>query len=210
MYKFYLKRLIEFVGVLCLIMILSPLFVIVTILIYFANKQSGVLFYQTRIGKGEKPFRIIKFKSMTDEKDKNGNLLPDDKRLTKIGRFIRSTSIDELPQLFNILKGEMSLIGPRPLPPSYLPYYTEEEAQRHDVRPGISGWAQVNGRKNISWDQKLEYDIYYVNNLTFALDVKIFFLTLFIILKRENVGIESSGLISLYDDREVKRSHYVK
>jgi len=169
-----------------------------------------VFFFQKRIGKDEKPFQIIKFKSMTDEKDANGKLLPDSKRLTRAGRFVRITSIDELPQLFNILKGDMSLIGPRPLLQIYLPYYTPREAHRHDVRPGISGWAQVNGRKNITWDHKLECDAYYVEHLSFWFDVKIFFMTIMKVFKHDDVGVESSGKVSLYHVRPVQRPEYVK
>ena len=192
------------------IVILSSLFLVVTLWLHFANKGAGAFFFQERIGKGEKPFKIIKFKSMTDERDANGELLPDAQRLTKAGRFVRSTSIDELPQLFNILKGDMAFIGPRPLPASYLPYYNEREAHRHDVRPGISGWAQVNGRKNITWDHKLECDTYYVEHLTMWLDIKIFFLTVYKVFKRESVGVETSGNVSLYDVRPVQRPEYVK
>lgn len=210
MYRYFLKRLIGFLGALVAIILLSPLFIFVTIWLHFANKGAGAFFCQTRIGKGEKPFRIIKFKSMTDEKDENGKRLPDAQRLTKAGRFVRKTSIDELPQLINILKGDMAFIGPRPLPPSYLPYYTDEEAHRHDVRPGISGWAQVNGRKNITWQHKLECDVYYVQHLTMWLDIKIFFMTVMNVFKREGVGVETSGQVSLYDTRGVQRPQYVK
>lgn len=210
MYKHFFKRLIGFIGALIALIILFPLLLVVIIWLHFANKGAGVFFFQKRIGKGEKPFKIIKFKSMTDERDKDGNLLPDKDRLTKAGRFVRATSIDELPQLINILKGDMSFIGPRPLPPIYLPYYTPAEAHRHDVRPGISGWAQVNGRKNITWDHKLECDVYYVEHLTMWMDIKIFFLTVHKVFKRESVGVETSGNVSLYDVREVQRPEYVK
>lgn len=210
MYKHFLKRVIGFFGALIAVILLSPLFIFVTLWLHFANKSAGAFFYQTRIGKGEKPFRIIKFKSMTDETDENGKRLPDAQRLTKAGRFVRSTSIDELPQLINILKGDMAFIGPRPLPPSYLPYYTDEEAHRHDVRPGISGWAQVNGRKNITWQHKLECDVYYVQHLTMWLDIKIFFTTVMNVFKREGVGVDNSGVVSLYDTRDVQRPQYLK
>lgn len=210
MYKHCLKRLIGFIGALVAIILLSPLLIFVIIWLHFANKGAGAFFFQTRIGKGEKPFRVMKFKSMTDERDANGELLPDAKRLTRAGRFVRSTSIDELPQLINILKGDMSFIGPRPLPPVYLPYYSDEEAHRHDVRPGISGWAQVNGRKNITWQHKLECDVYYVNHLSLWLDIKIFFMTIINVFKREGVGLETSGDLSLYDIRDVQRPQYVK
>lgn len=210
MYTHFFKRVIGFLGALVALFLLSPLFIFVTLWLHFANKGAGVFFYQPRIGKGEKPFRIIKFKSMTDERDANGELLPDKERLTKAGRFVRSTSIDELPQLINILKGDMAFIGPRPLPPSYLPYYSDEEAHRHDVRPGISGWAQVNGRKNITWQHKLECDVYYVQHLTMWLDIKIFFMTVMNVFKREGVGVENSGVVSLYDTRDVQRPQYLK
>lgn len=209
MYKHFFKRLIGFFGALVAIILLSPLFIIVTVWLHFANKGAGAFFFQERIGRGEKPFKIIKYKSMTDEQDANGELLPDAQRLTKAGKFVRSTSIDELPQLLNILKGDMAFIGPRPLPGSYLPYYTDEEAHRHDVRPGISGWAQVNGRKNITWQHKLEYDVYYVQHLTLWLDIKIFFKTAMNVFKREGVGVESSGVVSLYDTRDVQRPQYL-
>lgn len=210
MYKHFLKRLIGFCGALVAVLLLSPLFIFVIIWLHFANKGAGAFFFQERIGRGEKPFKIIKFKSMTDERDANGKLLPDAQRLTKAGKFVRSTSIDELPQLFNILKGDMAFIGPRPLPKAYLPYYTDEEAHRHDVRPGISGWAQVNGRKNITWQHKLECDVYYVQHLTMWLDIKIFFMTVMNVFKREGVGVESSGVVSLYDIRDVQRPQYLQ
>lgn len=210
MYRHFFKRVFGFIGALIAVIILSPLFLFVIIWLYFANKGAGVFYFQTRIGKGEKPFKVIKFKSMTDEKDANGELLPDAQRLTRAGRFVRSTSIDELPQFFNIIKGDMAFIGPRPLLPVYLPYYTQEEAHRHDVRPGISGWAQVNGRKNITWNHKLECDVYYVKNLTLWLDIKIFFLTIYKVFKRESVGVETSGNVSLYDVRGVQRPEYLK
>ena len=195
MYTHFLKRVIGFFGALVALILLSPLFIFVTLWLHFANKGAGAFFYQTRIGKGENPFRIIKFKSMTDERDANGELLPDAQRLTKAGKFVRSTSIDELPQLINILKGDMAFIGPRPLPP---------------VRPGISGWAQVNGRKNITWQHKLECDVYYVQHLTMWLDIKIFFMTVMNVFKREGVGVENSGVVSLYDTRDVQRPQYLE
>ena len=210
MYKHFFKRILGFIGALIGILLLSPVFVFVSIWLHFANKGAGAFFFQERIGKDEKPFKIIKFKSMTDERDSSGNLLPDAQRLTAAGRFVRSTSIDELPQFFNILKGYMAFIGPRPLPKVYLPYYTDEEARRHDVLPGISGWAQVNGRKNITWDKKLEYDKYYAEHCSFLLDAKIFFLTIYKVFKRESVGVESSGVVSLYDTRGIQREKYAQ
>ena len=205
MYKHFFKRIIGFTGALLGVLLLSPIFIVVTIWLHFSNKGAGAFFYQERVGKGEKPFKIIKFKSMTDEKDAEGNLLPDAERLTKAGKFGRSTSIDELPQFFNVLKGDMAFIGPRPLPPVYLPYYTKEEAKRHDVLPGISGWAQVNGRKNITWQHKLDCDRYYAEHCSFWLDTKIFFLTIYKVLKRDSVGVESSGVVSLFDIRGIQR-----
>lgn len=178
MYKSFFKRLIDFSIVFVALLIIWPLLLIITIWLHFANKGAGAFFFQERPGKDEKIFRVIKFKSMTDERDPEGNLLPDAKRLTKIGAFIRKTSIDELPQLINVLKGDMALIGPRPLLPEYLPYYTKRERLRHTVRPGITGWAQVNGRNNVTWDQKLELDAYYVEHLSFMMDVKVLFTTI--------------------------------
>ena len=189
MYCKYLKHLLDFTIVLCVLVVIWPILLVIIIWLHFANKGAGVFFTQERPGKNGKIFNVLKFKSMTDERDKDGKLLPDNQRLTRIGRFIRSTSIDELPQLFNVIKGDMSLIGPRPLVTIYLPYYNEKEKHRHDIRPGITGWAQVNGRKSITWEQKLAYDIDYVNNMSFWLDVKIFFLTVYKVFKRENVGV---------------------
>lgn len=189
MYRHFFKCIIDFTIVFCTLVVIWPFLLIITIWLYFANKGAGVFFFQERPGKCNKIFKVIKFKSMTDERDKDGKLLPDNQRLTKIGRFIRSTSMDELPQLFNVIKGDMSLIGPRPLATIYLPYYNEKEQHRHDVRPGITGWAQVNGRKSITWEQKLAYDIDYVSNMSLWMDAKIFFLTVYKVFKRENVGV---------------------
>ena len=199
MYKHFLKRLIGFFGALVAVILLSPLFIFVIIWLHFANKGAGVFYHQTRIGKGERPFNVIKFKSMTDERDDKGDLLPDAQRLTKPGKFVRNTSIDELPQLYNILKGDMAFIGPRPLPPAYLPLYSEEQHHRHDVKPGISGWAQVNGRNSISWTEKFRYDVYYVNHLTLWMDVKIFFLTIKKVFVRENVDFESAAELHAFN-----------
>lgn len=209
MYKHFFKRFFDFIMVLIVLLCIWWIIAIIAIWLHFANKGAGAFFTQTRIGKNERPFKIYKFKSMTDERDSSGKLLPDAQRLTKVGRFIRSTSLDELPQLFNVLRGDMALIGPRPLPLSYLPYYTEEESVRHQVRPGITGWAQVNGRKNITWERKLEYDVYYVRHLTLLLDVKIFFLTIINVLKRDGVGVDTSGRVSLYDTRPIQRPEYL-
>lgn len=175
-----IKRPIGFLGALVGLTLLSPIFLVTIILLFFANKNGwkGVFFTQKRPGKNEKIFKALKFKTMTDERDASGNLLPDADRLTKVGKFIRSTSIDELPQLINILKGDMAFIGPRPLLVKYLPLYSEEQHHRHDVTPGMSGWAQVNGRNNISWAKKFELDVYYVNHIGLVMDVKIFFTTI--------------------------------
>lgn len=187
MYKHFFKRLIDFILVFCVLLIIWPLLLLITVWLHIANKGAGAFFFQERPGKDGKIFRVIKFKSMTDERDAQGNLLPDAQRLTKVGRIVRSTSIDELPQLINVLKGDMALIGPRPLLIRYLPYYTERERLRHTVRPGITGLAQVNGRNNLRWDDKLELDAYYAEHLTFGLDVKIFFSTLYKVIKRDGV-----------------------
>ena len=185
MYKHFFKRAIDFTIVFIALLIIWPLLAIIAIWLHFANKGAGAFFYQERPGKDEKIFKVIKFKSMTDERDAKGDLLPDRERLTKAGKFVRSTSMDELPQLINVLKGDMALIGPRPLLPRYLPYYTERERLRHSVRPGISGWAQVNGRNNITWDNKLECDAYYAEHVNLWFDIKILGLTIYKVIKRE-------------------------
>lgn len=192
MYKNFFKRIIDFTIVFIALLIIWPILLIITIWLHFANKGAGAFFTQERPGKDGKIFKVIKFKSMTDERDENGRLLPDTQRLTKVGKFVRSTSIDELPQLINVLKGDMALIGPRPLLPEYLPYYTEREQLRHTVRPGITGWAQVNGRNNVTWDQKLEYDAYYVEHLSFVMDIKILFATIKNVLERKDVVVVPS------------------
>jgi len=194
MYKNYCKRFFDFTVALFGCILLFPIFVVVTICLYFAN-QGKPFFFQVRPGKKENFFKIIKFKTMNDKKDANGNLLPDSERLTKVGSFVRKTSIDEIPQLINVLKGDMSLIGPRPLLPAYLPLYNEMQKQRHDVRPGITGWAQVNGRNAISWQQKFEYDVFYVNNISFMNDMKIIFLTVKKVVVRE--GISAEGVATM-------------
>lgn len=185
MYKKFFKRVIDFTIVLMALLIIWPILLIIYIWLTIANKGAGAVFYQERPGKDGKIFKVIKFKSMTDERDTEGNLLPDAERLTKVGKFVRSTSIDELPQLINVLKGDMAMIGPRPLLPRYLPYYTEREQLRHTVRPGITGWAQVNGRNNISWDNKLECDAYYAEHVSLYFDLKILWLTIYKVIKRE-------------------------
>lgn len=189
MYKNFIKRILDILVALVGLLILSPIFILVTIGLYFAN-QGKPFFFQERPGLNEKIFKIIKFKTMNDKKDAQGNLLPDAERLTSVGAFVRKTSLDEIPQLINVLKGDMSLIGPRPLRTYYLPLYNEEQKTRHNVRPGITGWAQVNGRNAISWTKKFELDVYYVNNISFALDLKIFFLTIKKVLVREGIAKE--------------------
>lgn len=192
MYSYCFKRIVDFIVVFWALAVLWPVLVVMTILLHFANKGGGAFFLQKRPGKNGRIFKVIKFKTMTDERDENGNLLPDEKRLTKIGKFVRSTSIDELPQLINVLKGDMSLIGPRPLLPQYLPLYSKEQARRHEVRPGITGWAQVNGRNAISWNKKFELDVWYVNNCSFLLDLKIIFLTMKKVFVREGISSDTS------------------
>lgn len=184
------KRPVGFIGALLALLLLSPILVTTIIVLFFANKNGlkGVFFTQDRPGKDEKIFKALKFKTMTDERDANGNLLPDAERLTNVGKFIRSTSIDELPQLINILKGDMAFIGPRPLLVQYLPLYSEEQHHRHDVRPGMSGWAQVNGRNNISWTKKFELDVYYVQHLGPKMDGKVFFTTIKKVLGRDDIN----------------------
>ena len=184
------KRPIGFLGALVALTLLSPLFIATIILLFFANKNGfkGIFFTQDRPGKNEKIFKAIKFKTMTDERDADGKLLPDADRLTKVGKIIRSTSIDELPQLINILKGDMAFIGPRPLLPKYLPLYNETQRRRHDVTPGMSGWAQVNGRNNISWTKKFELDVWYVEHCSLLLDIKILFMTVMKVLKRADIN----------------------
>lgn len=192
MYKHFFKRVIDFTIVLVALLIIWPVLLVITIWLHFANKGAGAFFFQERPGKDGKIFKVIKFKSMTDERDADGNLLPDAQRLTKVGSFVRKTSIDELPQLINVLKGDMALIGPRPLLPEYLPYYTEREQLRHTVRPGITGWAQVNGRNNVTWDQKLEYDAFYVEHLSLCMDIKVLFPTIKNVLGRKDVVVVPS------------------
>lgn len=188
MYAHFLKRLFDFCISLVAIIVLSPILVVVTIWLHFANKGAGAFFTQERPGKDAKIFRVIKFKTMTDERDADGNLLPDVQRLTRVGKVVRSLSLDELPQLFNVLKGDMALIGPRPLLVKYLPLYTKEQMRRHEVRPGITGWAQVNGRNAITHTKKFEYDVWYVDHLSLALDVKILWMTTVNVLRRKDIS----------------------
>ncbi|MCO5235629.1 MAG: sugar transferase [Chitinophagaceae bacterium] len=187
MYRVFVKRVIDLFVATLVFIALSPIFLLVTILLSIVNKGKP-FFFQKRPGKNERIFRIIKFKTMTDEKDKDGKLLPDYLRVTRIGRFVRKTSIDEIPQLLNVIKGDMSLVGPRPLLVIYLPLYNETQKRRHEIRPGITGWAQVNGRNAISWEQKFEYDVWYADHISFLLDCKIILLTVMSVIKREGVN----------------------
>lgn len=187
MYKHFFKRVIDFTLALIALLLIGWLLIIVAIWLYFANKGAGAFFYQERPGKDEKIFKVIKFKSMTDERDAEGNLLPEAQRLTKIGAFIRKFSIDELPQLINVLKGDMAFIGPRPLLPKYLPLYSPEQHRRHEVRPGISGWAQVHGRNHITWTEKFKLDVWYVDHCSLWVDIKVFFLTIKNVLSSKDI-----------------------
>lgn len=188
MYKHFFKRVLDFCISLIALICISPLLLIITIWLHFANKGAGAFFFQDRPGKDAKIFKVIKFKTMTDERDENGELLPDEDRLTKVGKFVRSTSIDELPQLINVLKGDMALIGPRPLLPKYLPLYSEEQMRRHEVRPGISGWAQCHGRNAISWTDKFKLDVWYVDHVSLWTDIKIIWITIMKVLKRADIN----------------------
>lgn len=193
MYKGGLKRCLDFVIVLTALLMIWPILLLLIIFLHFANKGAGVFFTQDRAGRNAKIFKAIKFKTMTDERDAEGDLLPDSVRLTRIGKIVRSLSIDELPQLINVLKGDMALVGPRPLLPKYLPLYSKEQFRRHEVRPGITGWAQVNGRNNISWTKKFELDVWYVDHCSFWLDVKIILLTVKKVLFREDINMEGNA-----------------
>lgn len=193
MYKHFFKRIIDFTIVFIALLIIWPFLLIITIWLHFANKGAGAFFYQERPGIDAKIFKVIKFKTMTDERDSEGKLLPDAQRLTKVGKLVRSLSIDELPQLINVLKGDMSLIGPRPLLPKYLPLYSKEQYRRHEVRPGMTGWAQVNGRNNISWTRTFELDVWYVDNCTLWTDIKILFMTIKKVLFREDISQEGQA-----------------
>lgn len=199
MYKNCFKRMIDCCLAMVAIVLLSPVMAAVAVLLAVANKGAGVVFTQTRPGKNGRLFKVMKFKTMTDERDENGNLLPDAQRLTKTGKFIRSTSLDELPQLFNVLKGDMALIGPRPLLPQYLPLYSKEQARRHDVRPGITGWAQVHGRNAISWKKKFELDVWYVDHCSFWLDLKIILLTVKKVVVREGITKEGQATTEFFN-----------
>ena len=197
MYKHFFKRFFDFWIALTALICISPILMIVTIWLHFANKGAGAFFTQERPGKNGKIFKVIKFKSMTDERDENGELLPNEKRLTKVGRIVRSLSIDELPQLINVLKGDMALIGPRPLLTWFLPLYTKEQARRHDVRPGITGWEQVHGRNTLTYSKKFEYDVWYVENISFLVDLKIIYKTIWNVIHKKDVG---NGIENEVDD----------
>ena len=199
MYKSIFKRLLDLVIIISVLLLIWPVLLGVTILLHFANNGAGAFFTQERPGKDGKIFKVIKFKTMTDEKDAEGNLLPDSERLTKIGKFVRSTSIDELPQLINVLKGDMSLIGPRPLLPQYLPLYSAEQARRHEVRPGITGWAQCHGRNAITWTEKFKLDVWYVDNISFWTDVKVVFITAKKVLFREDINSATAATMEYFD-----------
>lgn len=201
MYKHFFKRCISIIGAIMALIVVGWLIILVAIILHFANKGAGVFFMQERPGKDAKIYKVLKFKTMTDERDADGKLLPDEKRLTKVGKIVRSLSIDELPQLINILKGDMSFIGPRPLMVKYLPLYSPEQMRRHEVRPGISGWAQVNGRNTITFTKQFEYDVYYVDHLTFWLDVKIFFMTIIKVFKREGISGEGQATRELFNGK---------
>lgn len=199
MYKHFFKRIFDFCISLVALIIISPILLIITIFLHFANKGAGAFFLQERPGKDEKIFKVIKFKTMTDERDAEGKLLPDAQRLTKVGKFVRSTSIDELPQLINVFKGDMSLIGPRPLRVHYLPLYSPEQHRRHEVRPGISGWAQVHGRNNISWTEKFKLDVWYVDHCTLWTDIRIIFITIKNVLLRKDINNDEAATMYPFD-----------
>jgi undecaprenyl phosphate N,N'-diacetylbacillosamine 1-phosphate transferase len=197
MYMHIIKRVMDIVISLIILVLLSPVIIVVFIILFFAN-NGRPFFYQSRPGKNEKLFKIIKFKSMNDKKDKDGELLPDAKRLTKVGLFVRKTSLDEIPQLLNVIKGDMSLIGPRPLLISYLPLYNDQQRKRHLIKPGITGWAQVNGRNAISWQQKFEYDVWYVEHCSFLLDLKILWMTFLKVVKRDGISSSTSATMEFF------------
>lgn len=199
MYKHCFKRLIDFVLALVALVVISPVLLVVAIWLHFANKGAGAFFLQERPGKGGMIFKVIKFKTMTDKRDADGNLLPDADRLTKVGRFVRSTSIDELPQLINVLKGDMALIGPRPLLVQYLPLYSPEQARRHEVRPGISGWAQCHGRNAISWAEKFKLDVWYVDHCTLATDLKVIFITIKKVICRADISQQGNATMEPFN-----------
>ena len=199
MYRAFFKRVIDFSVALIALLLILPILLVVAIVLYFANKEAGVFFIQERPGKNGKLFKILKFKTMTEARDADGNLLPDEARLTRMGRFVRSTSIDELPQLLNVLKGDMSLIGPRPLLPQYLPLYTLEQARRHEVRPGITGWAQVHGRNAISWSEKFRLDVWYVDHLSLRTDMRVIGMTIQKVLMRADISSATSATMEPFN-----------
>ncbi|MDO4511183.1 MAG: sugar transferase [Bacteroidales bacterium] len=199
MYKHFFKRFLDFCIALTALVVISPVLLVVTVWLHFANKGAGAFFFQERPGLHGKIFKIIKYKTMTDERDADGNLLPDADRLTKVGKFVRSTSIDELPQLINVLKGDMALIGPRPLRVEYLPIYSKEQARRHDVRPGITGWAQCHGRNAISWTEKFKLDVWYVDHVSFATDVKVIIATIKTVLNRDGISQDGQATMPFFD-----------
>lgn len=199
MYKHFFKRFLDFWISLIVLIIITPLLLVITIWLHFANKGAGAFFLQERPGKKAKIFKVIKFKTMTDERDAEGNLLPDEMRLTKVGKFVRSTSIDELPQLINVFKGDMALIGPRPLLPQYLPLYSPEQARRHEVRPGISGWAQCHGRNAISWTEKFKLDVWYVDHCTLWTDIKVIFITIKNVLARKDINFDGASELQAFN-----------
>ena len=199
MYKNFFKRVIDFCIAFVALAVLAIPLAIITLWLHFANKGAGAFFFQERPGKDGKIFKVVKFKTMTDEKDAEGNLLPDEVRLTKVGQFVRSTSIDELPQLWNVLVGDMALIGPRPLLVQYLPLYSKEQARRHEVRPGISGWAQCHGRNTISWTQKFEYDVWYVDHVSLMTDLKVIFITINNVLRRKDINSATSATMEVFN-----------
>ena len=199
MYRKYLKRWLDFVIVFCVLAVIWPILLLVTLWLHFANKGAGAFFTQERPGRNGKIFKVIKFKTMTDERDADGNLLPDAERLTPVGRFVRSTSIDELPQLINVLKGDMALIGPRPLLVQYLPLYSKEQARIHEVRPGITGWAQCHGRNSISWTEKFKLDVWYVDHCSLITDIKVIFITIKKVLLRDGISQEGQATMELFN-----------
>lgn len=199
MYKLFFKRVFDFCISLVALIIISPILLVITVWLHFANKGAGAFFFQERPGKDAKIFKVIKFKTMTDERDSEGNLLPDEQRLTKVGKFVRSTSIDELPQLINVLKGDMALIGPRPLLPQYLALYSPEQARRHEVRPGISGWAQCHGRNAISWTEKFKLDVWYVDHVSLMTDLKVIFITIKNVLMRKDINSATAATMEAFN-----------
>lgn len=201
MYKHFFKRLLDFFISLIALICISPILIVVTIWLHFANKGAGAFFFQERPGKNAKIFKVIKFKTMTDERDGDGNLLPDKDRLTKVGKFVRSTSIDELPQLINVFKGDMALIGPRPLLVQYLPLYSPEQARRHEVRPGISGWAQCHGRNAISWTEKFKLDVWYVDHVSLLTDLKVIWITIMKVIKRADINEAGQATMEAFNGK---------